>query len=91
MLKTDVTNHTGPLTADSPILLDMIPNFDEFDKIKEMIPKPNESKLFKFKDLIDKLWVPTVHYQDKECPDDCGQKTKCCCIRGYSQITSFQN
>ena len=87
-LKTEVRNHVGPLTDDSSILLDMIPKsvefpyFNELHKIKEMLPESmtNKTKVINYKDLINKLWVPTVHYQE-ECPDDCGQKTNCLCIR----------
>ena len=87
-LKTELANHVGPLTDDSPILLDLIPKsvefpyFNELDKIKKMLPESiaNKTKLINYKDLIKKLWVPTVHYQEN-CPDDCGQKEKCHCIR----------
>ena len=43
-LKTELANHVGPLTDDSPILLDLIPKsvefpyFHELDKTKKMLP-----------------------------------------------------
>ena len=88
-LKNDVTNHIGPLNYDSPILLDIIPKsrefpyYDELAKIKKMLPKSinNETKLITFNDIIKKLWVPAVHYQEHKCPKDCSQKDKCLCIR----------
>lgn len=88
-LRKDVTKHTGHLNEDSALVLDLIqknfeyPYHDELAKITEMLPESmnNKTRLISYKDLIQKLWVPTVHYEKDECPNDCTQKTKCKCIR----------
>ena len=80
---TDVLKHTGRRSHDSPLVFDLIPKcvefplHDELAKIKNMLPdtmENNETILITYKDLIHNMWVPTVHYQENECPEDCSQK-----------------
>ena len=87
-LKNEVIRLTEPVNYDSPILLDKLtksvefPYFEELAKIKEMLPDSmiNKTKMIKYQELIDKMWVPTVHYEE-DCPDVCSQKIRCLCIR----------